>query len=285
MNSRNLKPPISRPEKSESNSETDAIPLPPPEDETHLANLARPHAEQLLALMNSGMPIYLLSRISTGHTLQSDYFRIQFVAHVQTEGSKWITMKGEASEWKNARNCLQVSVDIPSRTVRFGPKTGFALSPEISGLGLSAYAYSQAIDWLKTRYSEFTVLPSTVPPPEADGEEARAHRNSRLAAHGFDFEWDDAGQVHGRYFKSKVRQLISGWESDKVTEISLVALLTTVAKQDTERQELEQKLHSVQSQEHSLEVSLHKEKQTNLLLTGVTCFVLIFSLLGALGFY
>lgn len=285
MNSRNLKPPLSRPEKTDSNSEPEAIPLPPPEDETHLANNARPHAEQLLALMDGSVPIYLFSRISTGHTLQSDYFRIQFATHVRTEGSKWIPMKGEASEWMNMRNCLQVSVDIPSRTVRFGPKPGFTLSPEISGLGLSAYAYSQAIDWLKTRYGDFTVLPSTVPPPETEGDDARAHRNSRLAAHGFDFEWDDATQTHGKYHKSKVRQLISGWDSAKVTEISLIALLTTVAKQDTERQELEQKLHNVQSQEHSLEVSLHKEKQTNLLLTGITCFVLIFSLLGALGFY
>ncbi|MOA37004.1 hypothetical protein D3C78_1585680 [compost metagenome] len=91
--------------------------------------------------------------------------------------------------------------------------------------------------------------------------------------------------MHGRYHKARVRQLISGWDNEKVAEVSLNALLTTLSRHDEERAELQHKLHSLQSQERSLETSLHKEKQTNLLLTGITCFVLIFSLLGALGFY
>ncbi|MDC7705577.1 hypothetical protein [Vogesella indigofera] len=282
MSSRSLKTP---PKIDKTASEPEAIPLPSPEDESHLAGRCTPQAEQLIALLDNGVPIYLFSRISSGHTFQSDFFRIQFVTFARAEGSQWLPLRGEASEWMNTRNCLQVAVDHPSHTVSFGPKSGFSLSPEISGLGLSGYAYSQAISWLKQRYPDYRVLPSVLPAPEADGEEARAHRNSRLAAHGFDFEWDDGSQVHGRYHKARVRQLISGWDNEKVAEVSLNALLTTLSRHDEERAELQHKLHSLQSQERSLETSLHKEKQTNLLLTGITCFVLIFSLLGALGFY
>lgn len=282
MSNRSLKTP---PKTDKTASEPEAAPLPSPEDESHLAGRSTAQAEQLIALFDNGVPIYLFSRISSGHSAQSDFFRIQFVTYARAEGNRWLPLSGEASEWMATRNCLQVAVDHPSQTVSFGPKSGFSLSPEIAGLGLSGYAYSQAINWLKQRYPDYRVLPSVLPAPEAEGEEARAHRNSRLAAHGFDFEWDDSTQVHGRYYKARVRQLISGWDSAKVTEISLSALLGTMSRHDEEHAELQQKLHGLQTQERSLETSLHKEKQTNLLLTGITCFVLIFSLLGALGFY
>ena len=283
MNNRNLKPPPPKPEPLV--SEAPAPVLPAPEDENHLANRSSPQAEKLLALVDNGIPIYLFCRASSGHSFQSDFFRIQFMTYARAEGNKWQPMHGEASEWMNTRNCLQISVDHPSRSVRFGPKSGFNLSAEITGLGLSGYAYSQAIDWLKHRYPDYAVLPSVMPPAEHEGEDARAKRNSRLAAHGFDFEWDDSSQVHGRYYKAKAKQLISGWETDKVTEVSLSALLSTLSQQDEERANLEQQLHSLQSQERSLETLLQKEKQTNLILTGTTCCVLIFSLLGVLGLY
>lgn len=283
MTSKNLKPPPPKVEKPV--TEPEALPLPPPEDETHLAKRSSTHAEQLLALMDDGVPIYLFSRISTGHTFQSDFFRIQFMTFARVEGSTWLSLHGEASEWMNTRNCLQISVDHPSRSISFGPKSGVNFSPEISGRGLSGYAYSKAIDWLIQRYPEYRVLPSVMPAADQEGEDARNRRNKLLAAHGFDFEWEDSTQVHGRYYKAKARQLISGWETDKVSEISLNNLLSTLSRQDEERAELEHKLHSVQSQERALEISLQKEKQTNLILTGVTCFVLIFGLVRALSLF
>lgn len=263
----------------------EAPPLPKPEDETTLGNHSIRHAEQLVALLDNGVPVYVLSRISHNHTPQSDFYRIQFLGYARAEGHKWLPIKGESTEWLNTCNCLQVSVDHPSHSIVFGPKSGFHISPELSGLGLSSYAYSKIINWLKDHYPEYAVLPSPVPPPETEGEEARTHRNSRLAAHGFDFEWDDSLEANGHYFKGKARQLISGWDTEKVSEISLTALLTTVSRQDEERIALEHKLHGLQSQERSLEITLQKERQTNLILTGVTCFVLIFGLLRALDLF
>lgn len=282
MPSKQLTPP---PKVKAEAAEPEAPILPKPEDETALGNHSIRHAEQLLALIDNGVPVYIFSRTSHYHTPQSDFYRIQFMGYARAEGQKWLPLNGESSEWLNTRNCLQVCVDHPSHSVVLGPKSGFHLSPELSGLGLSSYAYSQIINWLKDHYPDYRVLPSAVPPPETEGEEARTHRNSRLAAHGFDFEWDDSLEANGRYFKAKVRQLISGWDSDKVSEISLTALLTTVSRQDEERIALEHKLHGLQSQERSLEITLQKEKQTNLILTGVTCFVLIFGLMRALDLF
>ncbi len=260
-------------------------PLPPVENEVFLAGLSTTHGEQLLALMDGGSPIYVFVRRSFGKTQQSDFFRIQFAAYAQVQGGQWKLYQGEVSEWLNTRNCLQVSVDHPRQTVQFGPKSGFNLSAELTGLGLTSYAYAQAILWLKAHYSEYSVQPTTLPNPEAEGEEARIKRNARLAAQGFDIEFLDSEQRSGRYFKDKISRLISSWETEKITEVPVSALLDNIARLDGEKAELQRQVHAIKTQERSLEDSLSKEKQTNLVLTGVTCFVLVFTLMGIFGLY
>ncbi len=260
-------------------------PLPPMENEVFLAGLSTTHGEQLLALSDGGNPVYVFVRRSFGKTQQSDFFRIQFAAFAQVQGGQWKPYQGEVSEWLNTRNCLQVSVDHPRQCVQFGPKSGFNLSAELTGMGLTSYAYAQAILWLKSQYSEYSVLPTTLPNPEAEGEEARVKRNARLAAQGFDIEFLDSEQRSGRYFKDKISRLISNWETDKITEVPIAALLDNIARLDNEKAELQRQLHAIKSQERSLEDSLSKEKQTNLILTGVTCFVLVFTLMGIFGLY
>jgi len=232
-------------------------PLPPMENEVFLAGLSSAHGEQLLALSDGGNPVYVFVRRSFGKTQQSDFFRIQFAAYAQVQGGQWKPYQGEVSEWLNTRNCLQVSVDHPRQCVQFGPKSGFNLSAELTGMGLTSYAYAQAILWLKAQYSEYSVLPTTLPNPEAEGEEARVKRNARLAAQGFDIEFLD----------------------------TIGALLENIARLDNEKAELQRQLHAIKTQERSLEDSLSKEKQTNLILTGVTCFVLVFTLMGIFGLY
>ncbi|MEQ6289263.1 hypothetical protein ACFPAG_01350 [Vogesella sp. GCM10023246] len=260
-------------------------PLPPLENETYLASQAVTHGDQLLALNSNGNIIYVFARRSLAKTQLSDFYRIQFQAYAMVQGTQWKTMQGEASDWMNTRNCLQVSVDHARRMVQFGPRSGFLLSPEIANLGLTSYAYAQIIQWLKNHFADYSVPPTTLPSPEADGEEARIKRNSRLAAQGFDFEWLDSEQRSGRYFKERVGQLISSWETDKITEVPLSLLLDSVARLDGEKLELQKQLNAVKQQERSLEVSLAKERHTNLILTGVTCFVLVFTLLGIFGLY
>ncbi|WP_174874144.1 hypothetical protein [Vogesella oryzae] len=260
-------------------------PLPPQENETFLASQSVSHGDQLLALSNNGTIIYVFVRRSLAKTQFSDFYRLQFQAYAMVHGTQWKNMQGEASDWMNTRNCLQVTVDHARRIVQFGPRSGFLLSPELANLGLTSYAYAQIIQWLKNYFADYSVPPTTLPSPEADGEEARIKRNSRLAAQGFEFEWIDSEQSAGRYFKSRAGNLISSWETDKITEVPLSLLLDNVARLDAEKQELQKQLATIKSQERALEVTLAKERHTNLILTGVTCFVLIFALLGIFGLY
>ncbi|MFC3625749.1 hypothetical protein ACFOKJ_06245 [Vogesella amnigena] len=275
----------SRPAVTNNATAPEAVELPPLENETLLAGFAATHGDQLLALNNNGDIIYVFARRSFAKTQQSDFFRIQFQTYALVHGTQWKPMQGEASDWMNTRNCIQVCVDHPRRSVFFGPRSGFLLSPELANLGLTGYAYAQVIQWLKNHFPDYSVAPANVPSPEADGEEARIKRNARLAAQGFDFEWIDSEQRAGRYFKSRAGNLISSWESDKVTEVPLNLLLDTVARLDNEKLELQKQLNATKHQERALEASLAKERHTNLILTGVTSFVLVFALMNIFGLF
>ncbi|SCK30970.1 hypothetical protein [Vogesella sp. LIG4] len=270
-----------------SSNATPAEPVEPPplENETLLAGFSTSYGEQLLAASSNGSIIYVFARRSVAKTPQSDFFRIQFQAYTMVQGTQWKKIQGEASDWMNTRNCLQVCVDHPRRSIYFGPRSGFLLSPELANLGLTGYAYAQVIQWLKSHFADYSVAPANVPSPEADGEEARIKRNARLAAQGFDFEWIDSEQRAGRYFKERAGNLISSWETDKVTEVAPNLLLDTVARLDEEKLEQQKQINLVKLKERSLEASLTKERHTNLILTGVTSFVLVFALFRIFGLF
>lgn len=265
------------------NSSPSETPAPPPESETLLQSRAETLSEEALALLAGSAPLYALLRRQYAQTTQSDYFRVQLRAHAVKHGLNWQAIDGDDAHWQDGSNLAYVCVDHPSATVSFGPRGGISTSERLAGHGVSAYLFAQTILWAKARYPDYSVKGGLLHLADSASEEERLRRNSFYASQGFDFEWFDPEQRTGRYYKKRVDQLLGVWDSGTIRDISCEHLLDSLAQQDGKRAELEEQLARLASHKEHLASRYERERLLNLILTGVTCFVLTMGLMAALG--
>ncbi|AUH50332.1 hypothetical protein CXB49_05660 [Chromobacterium sp. ATCC 53434] len=245
------------------------IPLPPPENEVNLANLAIPLGETILTLSADGRPIYGILQRSRAMTAQSDYFRLQFRGYARSDGAHWQPLEGDDSRFHAVYNLAWIRVDRPSKSVTFGPKSGVQTSPGLAGSGLDTYLFACIITWAKGVCPEFTINPGMVTMGQTHSEEERLSCHAFYASQGFQFEWQDPAQRTALYFKDKVGKLLGVWNKEAVKEFGGEEMLKTLAGQDEARAALQQKLEQVESAHDSLKRALQKEKSTSQILTGV----------------
>lgn len=263
----------------------ETVELPPPENENVLMGLAKPELSQVLALSGADDVSYGELRWLRTHTAQSDFLKLQFRGIASCRERIWQALEGDESRWHATLNSAQVQVDHPSRTVYFGPKGGVRCSGDLPERGLTDFLFAQIIQWTKAAYPDYAVHPGLLHPGEVPNEDARQRRNGFLAQQGFDLEWFDGEQKSGRYGKERVDKLSGSWDNGKIHVVDGLTLLDAVSRQDEEILRLGGQLQDAEHRHLVLEARLARERNTNLILTGVTCFILVLVLMGALGLY
>lgn len=258
---------------------------PEPEEESYLESLAKPLGELILKLESGSNTIYGLVRKSRASTPQSDYYRLQFKGFAMVSGKHWHLMEGEAVNYSNASNGAWVKVDHPSQRVLFGPRSGISCTEKYQGTGLEAYLFGQAIGWAKSLYPHYGIIPGGVSISSKGGMEERQQRNMFYVAQGFDFDWLDEDQRTGRYSKEKVSKLLGVWDNKLVQEISADSLLDMIARQDKQRSELEERMHSLQNNYNTLHGQLKKERNTNQILLGIAVVIMLIGIMFAVGIF
>ena len=240
-----------------------------PESETTLTTLAMPLGETVLTLSALGNPVYGILHRSRAMTEQSDFFRLQFRGFARAEGTQWEHFANDDARFHAAYNCAWVRVDHPSRSVTFGPKTGVNCNPAFQGLGLDAFLFAQTIQWVKGAYPDYAISPGMVNVPTTATEEEKMRRNAFYASQGFQFDWQDAAQRTGLFFKDKVSKLLGVWDKEHISEVGGEEMLQSLLQQDESRQNLEQKVARLEAAQASMKSALQKEKNTSQILMGV----------------
>ncbi|MGL6070730.1 hypothetical protein [Craterilacuibacter sp.] len=247
-----------------------------------LAAQAQIQSESIIVLSADGDAVYAVLRKLRTQTALADYFRVQLRAHSSARGMEWTVLQGDEAHWHDTCNYAEVWVDHGSSSIGFGPNGGVQASAALSSKGIAAYLFAQTILWAKNHYPDYSVKSGLLHPEEAASEEMRLRRNGYYATQGFDFEWFDIEQRSGRYFKSKVSQLLGVWASETIQTPGCEHLLDTLASQDAQRVDLENRLSRARSGHEHASQKLERERMLNLILTGVTCFVLVMGLMAAL---
>lgn len=240
-------------------------------------------SEAVLALPAGSQTVFALLRKLRGQRATSDTFRVQLRACMRQYGEDWQLLDGDDAKWYDTLNSAWVIADHDSRTLHFGPKGGIPVSETLAGHGLPAYLFAQTILWAKQRYPDYAVARILLHPDEAADEESRLRRNSFYASQGFDFEWFDHEQRAGCCFKGRADQLLAVWDLQTVRDLSCEALIGLVAEENTLRIEAQDARARMASHKEHLESRFERERMINLILTGVTCFVLTMGLMAALG--
>ncbi|KUM05641.1 hypothetical protein KIF53_17365 [Chromobacterium subtsugae] len=258
---------------------TEDIPLPPPENELNLANLAIPLGETILTLNIEGAPIYGILQRSRAMTSQSDYFRLQFRGYARADSNQhWQMLEGDDSRFHAVYNVAWVRVDRPSKSVTFGPKSGVSCSPALMGSGLDAFLFASVIVWAKGVCPDYAITPGLVNTGQTSTEEERLQRHAFFAGQGFQFEWQDPAQRTALYFKDKVNKLLGVWNKDVIKEFGGEDMLKRLAGQDEARASLQQRIDQLEGAHDSLKRALQKEKSTSQILTGVLVLAAIIGL-------
>ncbi|OHX11298.1 hypothetical protein BI347_16565 [Chromobacterium sphagni] len=258
------------------------IPLPPPENEINLANLAMPLGETILTLNMEGGPIYGILQRSRAMTAQSDYFRLQFRGYARADGQHWQMLEGDDNRFHTVYNVAWIRVDRPSKTVTFGPKSGVSCSPGLVGSNLETYLFANIIAWAKGIYPDYAITPGLVTMGQSNSEEERLQRHAFFATQGFQFEWQDPAQRSALYFKDKVNKLLGVWNKDAIKEFGGEDMLKTLASQDETRASMQQRIDQLEGAHDSIKRALQKEKSTSQILTGVLVLVAILALWAVL---
>jgi hypothetical protein len=240
-----------------------------PENENTLATLAMPLGETVLTLTASGVPIYGILHRSRAMTGQSDFFRLQFRGFARTEGNQWLHYTNDDARFHTSYNCAWVRVDHPSRSVTFGPKNGINCTEAFAGLGLDTFLFAQTISWVKGAYPDYAISPGLIGITGNVSEEEKLRRNAFYASQGFQFDWQDAAQRTGLYFKDKVSRLLGVWDKEHIQEVGGEAMLQSLAQQDETRAALEDKVNRLESSYSSLKSALQRERNTSQILMGV----------------
>jgi hypothetical protein len=137
-------------------------------------------------------------------TSQSDFFRLQFRGFARIEGSQWQHYANDDARFHVAYNCAWVRVDHPSRSVTFGPKNGINCTEAFAGQGLDTFLFAQTIILGQGHLSRLRHQPGLIAITGNASEEEKLRRNAFYASQGFQFDWQDATQRTGLYFKDKI---------------------------------------------------------------------------------
>ena len=261
---------------------TEPAPLPAPENETYLTGIAMPLGEAVVQMTLGGQPAYGILQRSRAFTEQSDFFRVQFRGYARQADGRWLPMEGDDAQLHNTYNCAWVRLDHPSRTALFGPKGGIQLTPAFAGSGLDTFLFAQVILWAKGVRPDYSVSPGLVSMPSTTTEDERPQRNAFYASQGFQFDWQDSTQKTALYFKEKVGKLLGVWDAQAIRPFNGEDMLRMLAEQDTDRYDLELRLHQLQHRQQSLQMALQKERTTAQILMGVTVAALLFGLWAVL---
>ena len=240
-----------------------------PESENTLATLAMPRGESVLTLTAGSAPVYGILHRSRAMTSQSDFFRLQFRGFARIEGSQWQHYANDDARFHVAYNCAWVRVDHPSRSVTFGPKNGINCTEAFHGLGLDTFLFAQTIIWVKGIYPDYAISPGLIAITGNASEEEKLRRNAFYASQGFQFDWQDAAQRTGLFFKDKISRLLGVWDKDHIQEVGGEAMLQSRAMQDESRVALEDKVSRLEAAHSTMKSALQKERNTSQILMGV----------------
>ncbi|WP_159875482.1 MULTISPECIES: hypothetical protein [Aquitalea] len=240
-----------------------------PENENTLATMAMPLGETVLTLSASAAPIYGILHRSRAMTGQSDFFRLQFRGFARIEGNQWQHYANDDARFHTTYNCAWVRVDHPSHSVTFGPKNGVNCTEAFAGQGLDTFLFAQTIAWVKGIYPDYAISPGMIAITGNASEEEKLRRNAFYASQGFQFDWQDAAQRTGLYFKDKISRLLGVWDKEHIQEVGGEAMLQSLAMQDESRLALEEKVALLESAHSSMKSALQKERNTSQILMGV----------------
>lgn len=145
-----------------------------------------------------------------------------------------LQIRKEGEPLPTAGNTLEVRIDHKHQRIRFSPLGSINLQPE--GRGLGGFMLGQLIDWCQRLCPEYSVTPISLTPGQAATQEERQIRESLLRRAGFTLEYSNEKQTEGRALANRVKDLMSGWNTDKVQPLSVSDLLRQLREKETEQQ-------------------------------------------------
>lgn len=128
-------------------------------------------------------------------------------------------------------NHMEVLVDHKQRRVRFAPVDALRMQPAQRGLG--GFLLAQLIAWCQGRYGEYSVSPILLKHDSAEGDEASQVRHRMLARAGFDISEPTPETPTGHARAARVDELLSQWNSERVSVLQVTELLRQLRDQET----------------------------------------------------
>lgn len=132
-------------------------------------------------------------------------------------------------------NHIDVLVDHRNRRVRFSPVSGLRMQPAQRGIG--SFLLAQLIEWCQRRYGEYAVAPILLQNDDATSEEARQVRSKLLSRAGFDISKPDGESTISHARATRVDELISQWNTERIGVLHVADLLRQLREQETVNQQ------------------------------------------------
>jgi hypothetical protein len=144
-------------------------------------------------------------------TSQSDFFRLQFRGFARIEGNQWQHYANDDARFHTTYNCAWVR-GSPQPLGYFRPQERCQLHRSLCRTGLDTFLFAQTIAWVKGIYPDYAINPGMIAITGNASEEEKLRRNAFYASQGFQFDWQDAAQRTGLYFKDKISRLLGVWD-------------------------------------------------------------------------
>ncbi|MFN3581649.1 MAG: hypothetical protein ACK4VV_14385, partial [Pseudomonas sp.] len=128
-------------------------------------------------------------------------------------------------------NQMEVLVDHKNQRIRFGPLEDLRMQPAQRGLG--GYLLAQLIEWCQRQCGDYSVTPIILHADEVGSEESRLIREKLLLRAGFDITYNNEEQTAGRAQANRVDNLISSWNTERISALQIADLLSQLREQET----------------------------------------------------
>jgi GNAT superfamily N-acetyltransferase len=121
-------------------------------------------------------------------------------------------------------NTIMLSVDIESRSARFGPIGQISVDGHLRSLGIGTYLMAQSILWAQKEYPDFCIQEGLL--GFAPIKEDLVRRTAFYKRPGFSFKPEGVPEDKATgFYKERIDLLRGDWDEGKVREVSVAELL------------------------------------------------------------
>lgn len=140
-------------------------------------------------------------------------------------------------------NVLEVWADHASQEVYILPEHGLRTEPANRGLG--RFMLAMAARWARKKFSGYNLRSIAMQVKHVPNDAARLRRDHALQAQGFTVAYEDGVQMRASCNTTKVREISTDWNQDKVRLIDSCEVADILQKADKSLKEQERELRNL----------------------------------------